>query len=349
MADFPLDLMTMPSLRIACIMPFYNEARHLPRVLASIEAQSFPRSALFFIAVDNGSTDEGRAIVAEWLERLGMAGTIVDARVRSIPFALNTGIAEAAQDDIVVRLDAHTLYGPDYLATIAQAFETLGADAWCVGGAPTPAPSDDFSSALGEALYSNPMGLGPADFRASEMMRRVSTVYLGAWRPGVLQRLGGFDERWLANEDCELTERIAEAGGSVMRIPVRCGRICTRGPAATVRQWSRYGVWRAQTFKRYPSAIRPRHVAAPAALLLVLALLLSPLRLVLLPLYAAYALATVLLRRRGERPLVTAATLVFFPLVHSGYALGLIVGALRTPATLRRGAGSATGAPRRAG
>jgi succinoglycan biosynthesis protein ExoA len=317
-------------------MPFLNEARHLPGVLASIEAQTIDRDRLFLIAVDNRSSDQGPALVADWLARTGVAGTIVVAEARSIPFALNTGLAYAGDDDIVVRLDAHTLYDPAYLATIADAFETLGADAWCVGGAPTPAPSEDFSSALGEALYSNPMGLGPADFRNAGGTRRVSTVYLGAWRPGILQRLGGFDERWLANEDCELTERIAEAGGSVMRIPVQCGRICTRGPVATVRQWSRYGFWRAQTFKRYPKAIRPRHVAVPAALVVALALLVSPLRLALAPLYALYALATVALRRRGERPLVTAATLGFFPLVHIGYALGLIVGALRSPATLRR-------------
>jgi hypothetical protein len=163
----------------------------------------------------------------------------------------------------------------------------------------------------------------------------VSTVYLGARRPGVLQALGGFDERWAANEDCELTERIAEVGGEVYRIPVHCGRICTRGPLATVRQWSRYGFWRAQTFKRYPTAIRARHVVAPGVLLAALGLLFSPLRLALLPLYVLYALAAIALRRSGERPLVTACSLVFFPFVHSAYAAGLMLGALRSPASLR--------------
>ena len=319
-------------------MPFLNEARYLPQVLATIEAQTLPRERIFLIAVDNGSSDGGPAIVSGWLERTATAGTIVHHAVRSIPAALNAGLALASTGDIVVRLDAHTLYDPAYLATIDAAFAELGPEVWCVGGAPTPAPSVDWPSALGEALYSNPMGLGPADFRGTATEpRRVSTVYLGAWRPGVLQRLGGFDERWLANEDCELTERIAEAGGEVMRVPVRCGRICTRGPLATVRQWSRYGFWRAQTFKRYPSAIRARHIVAPAALVAALALLASPWRLALLPLYGLYALATISLRRKSETPPVTAASLVFFPLVHSGYSLGLIAGALRAPAEMRSG------------
>jgi glycosyltransferase involved in cell wall biosynthesis len=317
-------------------MPFLNEARHLPAVLASLEAQEFPKERLYFVAVDNGSTDDGPQIVRDWFASSGIRGVVAVAEVRSIPFALNTGLAYATSSDVVVRIDAHTLYDPHYLGTIERAFATLEDDVWCVGGAPTPAPSDDFSSALGEALYSNPMGLGPADYRNNEEeIRRVTTVYLGAWRPGVLQRLGGFDVRWEANEDCELSERVAAAGGATARIPVKCGRICTRGPVATVRQWSRYGFWRAQTFRRYPSAVRPRHVLAPAALVLALGLLLSPLRLLLAPLYALYAFATIRLRRRGERSLVTAASLVFFPFVHCGYACGLIVGTLRTAKALR--------------
>jgi succinoglycan biosynthesis protein ExoA len=326
----------MPAPRLACIMPFLNEAKHLPKVLASLEDQSLARERIFLIAVDNGSSDGGEALVAAWLARTGTAGTLVRADLRSIPHALNVGLSHVSEDDIVVRLDAHTIYDPTYLATIAEAFEELGPRAWCVGGAPTPAPAEDFSSALGEALYSNPMGLGPADFRHdADRVRQVSTVYLGAWRPGVLQALGGFDERWAANEDCELTERIAEVGGEVYRIPVHCGRICTRGPLATVRQWSRYGFWRAQTFKRYPTAIRARHVVAPGVLLAALGLLFSPLRLALLPLYVLYALAAIALRRSGERPLVTACSLVFFPFVHSAYAAGLMLGALRSPASLR--------------
>jgi succinoglycan biosynthesis protein ExoA len=325
----------MDPTRIACIMPFLNEGAHLGAVLATIDAQTIDPARVFLIAVDNGSTDDGRAIVDAWLAARPQRGIVLDAAVRSIPHALNVGLRAAEPTDIVVRLDAHTLYDRHYLETIVDAFATLEDDVWCVGGAPTPAKAEGWARRLGEALYSNPMGLGPADYRQDGGIRRVSTVYLGAWRPGVLQRLGGFDERWAANEDCELTERIRVNGGAIARIPVRCGRIPTRGPLATVKQWSRYGFWRAQTFKRYPAAIRPRHVAAPVGLAIALGLLVSPWRLLLLPLYALYAAATVRFRKAGEPPSITAGSLLFFPLVHTGYASGLVLGALRTPDALR--------------
>jgi len=322
--------------RVACIMPFLNEGSHLDAVLATIDAQTLDPARTFLIAVDNGSTDDGRATLEAWLASRPGRGIVLDAAIRSIPHALNVGLGATETTDIIVRLDAHTLYEPDYLQTIVEAFETLEDDVWCVGGAPTPAKALGYSRRLGEALYSNPMGLGPADFRQDGGgVRRVSTVYLGAWRPGVLQRLGGFDERWAANEDCELTERIRANGGAIARIPVRCGRIPTRGPVATIKQWSRYGFWRAQTFKRYPSAIRPRHVAAPVALTVALVLLMSPWRLLLVPLYLAYAADSVAFGKPGEAPAITAGSLLFFPLVHTGFASGLVVGALRTPASLR--------------
>jgi succinoglycan biosynthesis protein ExoA len=319
-------------------MPFLNEGRHLPAVLASLAEQSVDPARLYLIGVDNGSTDGGDAYFESWLAERSLAGLLVRDDVRSIPHALNTGLQYVMQNDIVVRLDAHTIYSNDYLETIDTAFATLPADVWCVGGAPTPQlDDDDYGRSLGIALYSNPLGLGPADFRktAPRAAYEVSTVYLGAWRPGVLSALGGFDERWAANEDCELTERIRSLGGRIMRVPVRAGRIATRGPVATIVQWSRYGFWRMQTFKRYPQAVRPRHVAVPVALLAAIALLCSPLRLLLLPLYALYALATIRARRHGEPALVTAGTLLFFPLVHSGYASGLLAGIVRSPASLR--------------
>jgi succinoglycan biosynthesis protein ExoA len=319
-------------------MPFLNESRHLPAVLASLAKQSLDPSRLYLIGVDNGSTDGGDTYFERWLRENGVAGTLVRDEVRSIPRALNRGLTYASPADIVVRLDAHTIYAPDYLATIDDAFARLPSDVWCVGGAPTPDTSDgDYGRSLGVALYSNPLGLGPADFRKApaEDPVEVSTVYLGAWRPGILGELGGFDERWAANEDCELTERIRARGGRIMRVPVRAGRISTRGPLATIKQWTRYGFWRMQTFKHYPAAVRPRHVAVPVALLAAIALLCSRYRAILLPLYALYALATIRARRPDEAALVTAGTLLFFPLVHVGYGLGLIVGLVRTPASLR--------------
>jgi hypothetical protein len=48
----------------------------------------------------------------------------------------------------------------------------------------------------------------------------------------------------------------------------------------------------------------------------------------LAPAYLIYALAIVLMRSRKEAPLVTLATLAYFPLFHCSYALGILSGLL---------------------
>jgi len=312
--------------RICLVMCFRNEAENLPAVLASLAAQTVEHRRLHLIAVDDGSTDGGAELIEGWFGSGDISGEVIRANFASIPYALNRGLSRVGAEDFVVRLDAHTVYEPRYVEIFMDAFDELGPGVWCVGTSDEPLPPAEFGKALHAALFTNRLGLGSADFRTAGRARPVAHVYLGAWRPGVLQRLGGYDVRWPANEDCELSARIQEAGGIVARVNASALKIITRGPLAALRQWSRYGFWRAQTLKHHPNAIRFRHLAPPVALVIALALLVSPVRLLLLPAYALYAFAIVRYRSRNEAPLVTLATLVYFPLFHCGYALGILIG-----------------------
>jgi glycosyltransferase involved in cell wall biosynthesis len=310
-------------------MPFRNEAADLPRSLGSLARQLLPRERWRLVAVDNGSTDGGGELVREFCAGHGIACDVVREDRPSIPRALNRAIERVRAGEIVARLDAHTVYDPGYLRSIDEAFARLGPEVWCVGGAPSFAPPADFSRALHASLLESPMGVGPAAYRDNHGVEKpVTTIYLGAWRPGILQRLGGFDEAWLANEDAELNARIHEAGGVVYRIDARSERIVTRGALAAARQWARYGFWRARTLRRHPTALRLRHVAPPIALLVGGGLAVSPARPLLVPLYLAYAAATVAARPPRQSWIVTAATVAYFPLVQCGYALGLLAGSL---------------------
>ena len=314
--------------RIALIMTFRDEAANLPLVLASLAGQTLPRERLLLVAVDNGSLDDGAAVVRDWLVETGTEGQVLTLPRPSIPAALNAALGHVAPHDYVVRIDAHTLYAADYLETILRAFENLPGDVWCVGGSPEVTGQGSFGRELHVALFASPMGLGAADYRSSDQVRQVASVYLGAWRPGVLHRLGGYDEAWQANEDAELAERVREGGGRVFRVPARSRKVVTRGAYGAFAQWTRYGWWRAQTFKRHPGAIRPRHAAPPAALVLGTLLAVSPARPLLVPLGLAYAAAVWARRPRGQRLPVTLASMLYFPLVQAGYGAGMLAGAL---------------------
>ncbi len=309
-------------------MPFLNEAASLPDVLASIAAQTIAADRMFLVAVDSGSTDDGPQIVRDFILRGPIEGVILQATARSIPAALNTGFRWVADQGIAIRLDAHTIYDSAYIASIVDEFATRPDSVWCIGGAQTPERASDFGRALVVAFMTNPIGLGFSPHRVAREPRLVNSVYLGAFRPGVVPRVGYFDERWRANEDSEIMARIVEAGGQILWIPVKSAYRVNRGPIATLRQWARYGFWRAQTIKRHPQTLGVRHMIPPAALCAGIVLLCSAWRLVLLPLVLVYALVIVAKRPAAEAPLVTAASTAYFALAHTLNAVGLIVGLL---------------------
>lgn len=98
-------------MRVSVVMPVYNEAESLGEALASLAGQTEPEFEV--IAVDDGSTDATRELLAEWARR--------DPRVRpvrqphtGIVAALNRGLAEA-RGRYIARMDADDVAHPDRL------------------------------------------------------------------------------------------------------------------------------------------------------------------------------------------------------------------------------------------
>lgn len=313
---------------VTLVMPVYNEAADLPDVLRSLAAQTYPHQLFALTVVDGGSTDGSPDIVREWLATTDIAGKVLHNPRRTIPTSLNAGIAAAPAGDIIVRLDAHTTYEPDYLARIIDAFDALPPSVACVGGPVVPMRERRFDHALVSALYTNPMGLGGADFRSVRAPRAARGVYLGAWRPGVVQAAGGFDEGFEANEDGELAARLRRAGFETYLVPALSAYRVKRGPLAAIRQWGKYGFWRAQTLRRHPRETRVRHLVPPLVLFGGLVLLATPLRPAVAAGYALYCAGVFANRPAGERWTVTLATCVFFPACQAAWSIGLLRGLL---------------------
>ena len=312
--------------RVVLIMPVRNEARDIRDVLHSLDAQSIAHERLYLLAIDGESSDDTKALIEQWLVRTKIKGRCLTNPQRTIPTSLNLGINHAEPDDIIARLDGHTIYGSEYLKTLVEALESAPNDVACTGGPQHPIADEQFAHQVVGTLYSNRFGLGGSEHRISEARRFVSQVYLGVWRPGILQQLGGFNEQWRANEDSEICARMLEAQYRILWLPVESRYRINRGMWKTVLQWGGYGYWRAQTLRRHPAIARPRHFIAPAGVILALLLLLTPLRITLPFLYAIY-IALVWLKRDTKEPFpVTLMSFVFLPACQFAWSLGVIRG-----------------------
>jgi glycosyltransferase involved in cell wall biosynthesis len=122
----------------AVITPLRDEARHLPRLAAALEAQQLrPRR---WVIVDDGSTDGTRELARE-LERRHDWILAVDAgarheRARGAPIveAFNTGLRQLDREhEFVVKLDGDLYLPPHYFAWVADTF-AADSRAGIVGG-----------------------------------------------------------------------------------------------------------------------------------------------------------------------------------------------------------------------
>src|SRR5258706_7704013 len=166
-------------------MPAYNEEHYIEACIASVQAQDYPRELIEVLVADGRSTDRTREI----LVRLAAA----DPRIRMIdnPARLQAAglglVVKQSTGDILVRMDVHAEYSPDYVRTCVETLDRTGADN--VGGAQRAKAKTGFQRALCAALES-PLGVGGAKYRSSEAEGYVDTVFLGAFRRKVFETVG---------------------------------------------------------------------------------------------------------------------------------------------------------------
>jgi glycosyltransferase involved in cell wall biosynthesis len=97
----------------------YNDGSGLPPVLESLMAQSYPKNRYEVIVVDDGSTDDTATIIS----RYPRVRYIKHPENRGIPVARNSGLA-AMKGDIYVSFDDDCVADPDWLAELANGYQT---------------------------------------------------------------------------------------------------------------------------------------------------------------------------------------------------------------------------------
>lgn len=219
---------------LSVIVPIYNEEKYIAKCLDSILAQDYPRDDLEVLLVDGMSNDYTRAIIAEYAARWPFFW-LIDNPERIVPHAMNKGIAEAG-GDILMRLDAHALYPPNYFSAITARLREYDAeDVGCVCRTDVLHKTPK-TLAIRETL-SNRFGVGNSAFRTGiEGVQEVDTVPFGCWPRRVFEKYGLYDTRLVRNQDIELSKRIVNGGGRIIIIP---DTYCTYMARETFRELAR--------------------------------------------------------------------------------------------------------------
>jgi glycosyltransferase involved in cell wall biosynthesis len=110
-------IMSLPYDPISVIIPLYNGAKFIEQALASVAGQSLPAHEL--IVVDDGSTDDGAALVERFAETHPLK--LLRRPNGGQSAARNYGIASST-GNLIALLDQDDVWYPDHLAELVKPF-----------------------------------------------------------------------------------------------------------------------------------------------------------------------------------------------------------------------------------
>jgi glycosyltransferase involved in cell wall biosynthesis len=317
--------MTTPP-RVTIAMPAYNEEKYIEACIASVQAQDYPSELIEILVADGRSTDRTREILAQLAARDPRI-TVVDNPERLQAAGLGLMVKQAS-GDIIVRMDVHCEYAPDYVRKCVETLERTGADN--VGGAQRAKANSLFQRALCAALTS-PFGTGGVKYRSADAEGFVDTVFLGAFRRKIFETVGLWDPRAITNEDAELNQRILDSGGHIYLSRDIVVHYFPRDTFKKLaKQYFKYGCGRARTLLKLGTAptlrpFIPFLMTVGAATLVAL----PPLWPIAPIAFATYALATgAEATRVGAKLGPAALPLVWamFPVLHISHGIGFAAG-----------------------
>ncbi len=324
------------AVRVAIIVPCRNEERYIGRCLDSLLANDYDQQLMDIVIVDGMSTDRTREVVADYATRYACV-RLIDNPSRSKPTALNLGIS-ATNAEVVMRIDAHAWYAPNYIQTLVLALGKYGVEN--VGGVRETAVGESaWQKAVG-VVVSHPFAAGNAFYRVgvrSDAVREVDTVFCGCYRRSVFVRIGGFNPRLIRTQDREFNARLTADGGKILMLPrVRCVYY-PRTSLASYASWifdGAFWVFYARRFTRtrmqsirnlVPAGFVFWHICAFLAFLIAertFGLLAAPIALY----WCIVVLVSMMSALKHRQPWMLPSLIVLFPVTHYGYGLGSCVG-----------------------
>jgi cellulose synthase/poly-beta-1,6-N-acetylglucosamine synthase-like glycosyltransferase/peptidoglycan/xylan/chitin deacetylase (PgdA/CDA1 family)/spore germination protein YaaH len=240
---------------VSVLVPAYNEALVIENTINSLLASDYDNYEI--LVIDDGSSDNTSSIVRDRYsgnERVKLFSEANEGKAT----ALNTGLRRA-KGEIVVALDADTLFAPQTLGALAHRFydPRLGA----VAGNAKVGNRINIVTRWQALEYITSQNM---DRRAFASLNCITVVpgAVGAWRRDLIEQAGGFQSDTLA-EDQDLTLSIRRMGYTIgYEEDAIAWTEAPDGLGALARQRFRWAFGTLQCMRKHLDALlRPRYRA----------------------------------------------------------------------------------------
>jgi glycosyltransferase involved in cell wall biosynthesis len=316
---------------ISFILPIRNEKSFINKTLQSIFSQTIDED--FEIIVADGNSSDGTREILKNLQINNPNIILIDNPEKIVSTGFNRALNES-KGDIIIRVDGHCEIAPDYIQNCLECLEKINAD--CVGGATEHVASGLVGKSI-KMAQSSLFGVGGVSFRKKvEKGEYVNTLAFGAYKREVFERIGGYDEELIRNQDDEFNFRLIQNEGEIWLDPSIKSTYTQRNSfTGLFKQYFQYGFYKIRVMQKRRGIASWRHVV-PGLFVLTLLFGLSiflftgniiPILSLCLPYLSFSLIVTILELIKTPSNLISVMMLpVAFFILHISYGLGFLLG-----------------------
>ena len=312
----------------------YNEQELIGNLLDNFLNQTYPKKLTEIVLIDSASTDNTRLIFDEFKKKHEseyMGIVIADNPKKILAAGWNVAI-KVSHGDILIRVDAHAEIPKNFVENNVRHHE----EGEMVTGGARPNIIDSSGPWKQTLLMaeSSVFGSSAADFRRSGEKRYVKSLFHGAYRREVFNKIGGFNETLGRTEDNEINWRIQDAGYNLCFCPDIISYQHTRNSLKKMlKQKYGNGYWVGRTLAICPHCISLYHLVPFIFCIgIIAAIFLSfwswIFAAVFFGIYFAAAIAmsiSAIISEKKFHPFNLLLPILFF-LLHTSYGIGTIAG-----------------------
>ena len=312
----------------------YNEEKVLGNLLNDIKAQDYEHSKIEVVLIDSMSTDHTKDIMRDFQRQTSddfKKIQVLENLKKKQASGWNVAIRNFS-GDVMIRVDAHASIPPEFVRKNVEILES----GEMVSGGPRPNMIDE-STPWKETLLlaeQSMFGSSMASYRRSQKKQYVKSLFHGAYRREVLEKVNGFDEQLGRTEDNEFHYRIRKAGYKLCYDPTIISYQYARSSFKNmVKQKYSNGYWIGLTVKVCPGCISVYHLIPFAFIvgIIVTSLLMlngkEMLGIVMWMLYGMFAICNTIFSGINSGFYVQNLLMPFmFLILHISYGIGTFVG-----------------------
>lgn len=317
---------------VSIIIPVYNEQNYLGEVFKSLDTQDYPHELTEIIFVDGNSQDNSKSILEEYSKKRQNVH-IYNNEKKIVPISMNIGIRNA-NNKFIIRLDSHSKYNKDYVSKCVECLLNTNADN--VGGAIRLIGDLPVQKAIKLATTCS-FGIGNSGFHYEDYEGYVDTVYLGAYRKDIFDKIGLYDEELVRNQDDELNYRLIKSGGKIFLSKEIISYYYPRPSLSKLwKQYYEYGYWKVRVIQKHKTPASIRHLVPGTFVITIISglllslykgiglILLIPVLILYLPLLIYFTLKQCI-KYKFYNFFLTAS---IFLILHFSYGTGFLKGIL---------------------